>query len=190
MTYESSIRNQYISWKDTRVLQGDILEQVSFTIGGINSQEKLAGEYYKLKYAVVMSQDCDLQWHSEAVASGDLESRALLKTVLVCPAYAFDQFLQGSYIEGANYKQLSIGGKNGVDLKRNDKYKRYHFLDFNEEAGVNDLIIDFKEFYTVPYSVIEDTRKTSYVATINEMFRENLSQRFANYISRIGLPEL
>jgi hypothetical protein len=29
-----------------------------------------------------------------------------------------------------------------------------------------------------------------YLATFNKLFRESLSQRFSNYLSRIGLPEL
>ena len=64
---------------------------------------------------------------------------------------------------------------------------RYHYLtDINEELP--NLIIDFKIFYTLPYDYIFLNYDDYYTCSLNELIRENLSQRFFNYHARIGLP--
>lgn len=62
-------------------------------------------------------------------------------------------------------------------------------LEGKTELGVPEFVIDFKHFFTVPVDVVYKQRKTIYIATIGELYREELSQRFANFLSRIGLPD-
>lgn len=41
---------------------------------------------------------------------------------------------------------------------------------------------------TVPRNELYKIHSDLYVLTLSELFREELSQRFTNFISRIGLP--
>lgn len=167
-------------------MQGDLLEGLSFAIGKITQDSKLKGENIELKYAVVMTQDCDLLSHHRAMADGKENGRAILRTVLVCPAYAYEQFKLGTHIADRELERLS---NKTADIVPNDKLKRYHYLAESSGHGITKLILDFKDFYTVPYDILVEAKKSGYTATINELYRENLSQRFANFISRIGLPD-
>jgi len=68
---------------------------------------------------------------------------------------------------------------------------RYHYLGNAEEQQVPELILDFKHYFTIPRDIAyRPDFKKCYLATMDDLFREHLSQRFANYLSRIGLPEL
>ena len=70
--------------------------------------------------------------------------------------------------------------------KNNDP--RYHFLSDSEKNVLPNLIIDFKIFYTLPYDYIFFRYADIYTCSLNELFRESLSQRFFSYHSRVGLP--
>lgn len=50
-------------------------------------------------------------------------------------------------------------------------------------------MIDFKIYYSLPIEYLIQYYKQEYVATVNELFHERLSQRFADYFNRIALPE-
>lgn len=186
MTYASSIKAKYKDWKTAdRLVQGDIYKDLSFVMG-VKTQAELDIEAINLRYAIVLSQDCDLNSHQRALDSGKTENRSLLPSVLVCPAYPLEQFFSGEHIEGKNLGLLQ--GKRD-SIKNNEKNKRYHYIESDTKTGLTDLVVDFKHFYTVGYEVLMSVRATSYVTTINELYRENLSQRFAQFLSRIGLPD-
>lgn len=52
-----------------------------------------------------------------------------------------------------------------------------------------ELILDFKHFVTVPRNVLLELKPQAYVASLGQLFRDRLSQRFANYLARIALPD-
>ncbi len=71
----------------------------------------------------------------------------------------------------------------------NNNNPRYHYLEkFNDYS--KNYIIDFKIFYTIPYEYISSKFEECYYMSLNELFREDLSNRFFNYHSRIGLPPI
>jgi len=74
-------------------------------------------------------------------------------------------------------------------IKQNN-VDRYHFLSEDKDLQVPDLLIDFKTYYAVGIEWVLAKYQSCYLATINELFREDLSRRFSNYLSRIGLPDL
>lgn len=78
-----------------------------------------------------------------------------------------------------NYKQIKDQNKD-----------RFHFLDQDQELQVPELVVDFKHYYAIPRDTLFRMYEKHYLATINQLFREFLSQRFANYLSRIGLPDI
>lgn len=73
---------------------------------------------------------------------------------------------------------------------RDQNNARYQFLEPDLELLVPELVIDFKHYYAIPRATLFKMYKEHYLVTINQLFREFLSQRFSNYLSRIGLPIL
>jgi hypothetical protein len=78
--------------------------------------------------------------------------------------------------------------KHGKELMRNNN-PRYHYLKFPSDISVPDSIIDFKHYFTVNVEYLKTVKKDSFVCSLKPLFREQLSHRFAFFLSRIGLPD-
>jgi protein gp37 len=49
-------------------------------------------------------------------------------------------------------------------------------------------VADFKHYFSVHVPYLERARRTNFVCRLSDLFREDVSQRFAAYLGRIGLP--
>lgn len=181
--YVSKIKEAYIKPRKARLCQGDILRDIVLVIGAQNNEEHTE---LILPYAIIMTQDCDI--------SGDYRDRVKkiktdkrLPTILLCPAYTAAQFHEGSHLDGLTLPPKSVRERDKI--RANDEMKRYHYLPARSELSIPEMVIDFKHFYTAPVDILYKQRKQLYIGTINELYREELSQRFAYYLSRIGLPD-
>ncbi len=173
--------------EDDRLYQGDILKDLSFVTGAPEKEEDK--ELIYLRYAIILSQDCDLERDFNDRESNVMDRDKYLRSLLVCPAFDLETFSQGKHL-GDDWL---IKTKNTGDIekiKQNDSLKRYHFLLAEKDPLVPELVLDFKHFFTLPRDFLYKQKKEIYVASLNEIFREELSQRFSNYLSRIGLPEI
>lgn len=72
---------------------------------------------------------------------------------------------------------------------KTNKNERFYFLKESSEMKLPDLVIDFKRFYAVPREIIYQIEENKYISSLNVPYREDVTRRFANYISRIGLPD-
>jgi hypothetical protein len=141
-----------------------------------------------LPYAVMLSQDCDLEWDHRTRQPGVAVSHdKYLSVMLVCPAYPAAQLRAGTHLEGLKMQPLNSATWKLVTQNKND---RYHYLCEGPEFGIPELALDFKHYRTVPRQTLIDCLDNgSALGTLRPLYREHLSQRFANYLSRIGLPE-
>lgn len=163
-----------------RYMQGDILklEEDGIEVWGI---------VYNAPYLIILSQDCDLQ--QDFTAREVWKEDKYIDHVLVAPAFLYKQLIQGTHREGMGMQQIGSSTKQSDILKNNDK--RYHTVQ-TKEGESNDigrLTIDFKLFFTIPRNLLYEKFFDKYYCSLNELYREDLSLRFANFISRIGLPE-
>ena len=184
--FKSKIKSQYRENNNKRLYQGDILKDLKFVIG--DPKIETEKDVFCLPFAVILSQDCDIQCDFFCRESNENQDKFLL-SLLICPAFPIEEFSQGKHLEPW---QMEIFEEKLIErIKKNDKYKRYHFLQGEPLLSIPELIIDFKQFFTLPRNFLYKQKKDKkYVASLNEIFRERLSQRFSNYLSRIGLPEL
>lgn len=181
--YVSKIKTPYRLYRKSRICQGDIFQDLFVSIGGKNG----ANDDFDLPYSVVLTQDCDLEQDFNERRAKTGKNDKHIDTVLICPAYPIDLFSAGTHLKNRVMQTYIKGALDKV--KRNDELKRYHYLAEDLDHGVPDLVIDFKHFFTIPRDVLYKQRKESYVTSINEVYREYLSQRFTNYLGRIGLPD-
>ena len=65
---------------------------------------------------------------------------------------------------------------------------RYHYLHFNEESKLPDMVIDFKHFFTISTEQMYDNLGKR-VCSVEKLYRKKICQRFAFFQSRIGLPD-
>ena len=186
----SAIKSRYIKHSDARLCQGDILRDVTL----LETTQKFGSDDLDvfertLPYVVVLTQDCDLE-QDEKNRTDDKkqDDDKFLQSVLLCPAYQSLSVRAGTHLEGLGLKMQSINRANWNLVEQNTS-PRYHFLPEEPSAQLPELVLDFKQYFTSPRAFMYTRYKANYVTTLGPLFRESLSLRFANYLSRIGLPE-
>ncbi|MYM24833.1 hypothetical protein GTP46_19540 [Duganella sp. FT135W] len=189
----SSKRSTYCESIGDRYRQGDVLRDVKIIEWAEVVDDALEVTERRLPYAVVLSQECDLE-HDYANRNNlekcKTDTDKFLQTILLCPAYPAAQLRVGAHLQELEQKMQKFNSEQWKRLKQNNDY-RYHYLVEDEDKQVPELVIDFKHYFTIPRSVAYRPEfRSNLTASLDDLFREHLSSRFAYYLSRIGLPEL
>lgn len=170
-----------------RISQRDIFKDITIIedFENIGSEMHLRKLYFP--FVICLNQDCDLNSDKRASDSGQFNKDCRLLHFLVAPVFTVDSFLASDYW-GNIFADVNTIGKKGFGKVENNEVSRYHFLHFpNDSRITHDFIIDFKHFFTVSsrymYKNIDKR-----LCSIDVLYRELVNQRFANYLSRIGLP--
>ena len=176
-----------------RICQGDIFRNVYFyeRIKEI-SQDELEIVKIMFPYIVVLSQDCDLNSDYFKFVK---DERNLL-SVIVAPIYRAENIFEGNIGNiGLNITNIRMAFskryenvKKFVEGVNKSEFERYHCI-YIEDIP---YIIDFKHHFSVSISELMEKKRNNsdrqYIYSIPTLEREKLTQRFSNYLSRIGLP--
>ena len=179
--------------KAERIKQGDILTDVEYieyadVIDGVIKISKI-----RFPLVIVLTQDCDLTWDFDSRKWVTGTQDKYLFSAIVAPLYNYEHFILGDHLSELGQKMQTISAKLiKTDNKnlRNNENPRYHFLEFDDNIPIVNSVIDFKHYFTVNITKLQEHKDKHYICTVSELFRERISQRFANYLSRIGLPEM
>jgi len=118
---------------------------------------------------IIMSQSCDLKQRK-------------LNLVLVCPYWELEEFEK-------RYDFLK--SRDGKETLRRGNIPGYHLLNKCKLNGINTdyLVVDFRSVYSVPYDFLENFKKSKEKRIrLLPPYREHLSQAFARFFMRVGLP--
>lgn len=144
--------------------------------------------------AIVLTQACDLQQDFSARKKIIEEQKGnqdkFLISVIVAPVYNFEDFRQGLHLEQLGF-QMEPKGKRTKSMCDNiikNENKRYHYLNFDKDVDIVESVIDFKHYFTVTVNYLNSIYEKNYVCSVESLYREFISQRFSNFLSRIGLP--
>lgn len=144
---------------------------------------------------MIVTQDCDLEqdWKAQV----EHQSRGLedpgdkgLRHIMLVPAYVADAFREGQHIEGRTMRPWNT---KEIERVQKQEHKRYDYL--SRESGLleQNLVVDFKHYFTVErdcfYRNSKETGAFEYLCTLGILYREALTRRFCEYLSRIGFPE-
>ena len=155
--------------------QGDLLDSCPILIPSVNILDTTEGNQYELDgyiqefNVVVMSQSCDLEQEK-------------LDLGLVCPYWSLEEFSQ----ENDYFKSR----KGREDLRRGN-IPGYHVLRRCELSGweSDTHVVDFRNVYSLPYPFVKSlANKRSQRLRLLPPYREHLSQAFARFFMRVGLP--
>jgi len=188
----SEVNLPYFKSSLVRYEQGDILRDVTLIQWADLDKERVLSVVERtLQYCVIISQECDLEHDYNTRAKDDGATKdKYLQTLLISPAYQAETFRQGDHLQQLGMKMERINSEAWGRIKQNN-LARYHYLESHQDFQIPELVVDFKHYVTVPREVIyREQFNTCYVATIEIMYRDHLSSRFAHYLSRIGLPNL
>jgi hypothetical protein len=187
----SRISNYYRKYDAERIVQGDILRAVKFRDWDWDTKKNDIIIYEKkLPYITILTQDCDLEQDYRYRTTEVKNQDKFLQPILVCPAYGWEDFIKGDHLVDYKLKMEIISSSDQKKKIKQQQIPRYHYLEEDLENQISPLVIDFKHYYTFPVEFLRHIYKEHYAYSMEELFREALSQRFSFYLSRIGLPEI
>jgi hypothetical protein len=168
---------------DTRVKQGDIFRDLQFKY----ANEDGSTDAVTFPFWIVLSQDCDLEHDFNATNGVYANQDKRLQTILACPAFVSEQLKSGTHMQQLSWAMQTWNSDLWKSIKNNRDY-RFHLLSADISISLPELVVDFKRFFTLPREYVYSNTENR-VTTMENLFREAISQRFAYYLSRVALPE-
>jgi hypothetical protein len=151
------------------LLQGDFFDSCPIVIPPLEvTVGRVPAEVIEYD-VVVMSQSCDLEQRK-------------IDLVLVCPVWPLQEFEARSDF---------FKSRDGKEALRRGNVPGYHLLN---ECGIKGfdkgyLVVDFRNVYSVPLDFLTEFGKTTdQRLRLLSPYREHLSQAFARFFMRVGLP--
>lgn len=180
----AKIRNS----NETRISQCDLFHDIDIVEKIKEGDNGIEITYIHFPMVICLNQDCDLNSDDRDKKNADSNKNCRLLHLVIAPVFNFDLFKQGEhwgdiFQPGESYK----AGKTSTNKIIKNEDPRFHYLHFEDDSKLPDMIIDFKHCYTVSTDTLYaniDKR----LCSLSDLYREKISQRFAYFISRIGLP--
>ena len=178
-----------------RVVQGDIISEVDY-IERVSEKSGVI-EVHKIRFplVVVLTQDCDLEQDYRvrfpSVEKPSATQDKYLMSVLVAPLYNVEHVYEGEHLSELQQHMAKINRRatEGRNLTQNER-PRYHYIEFPSTVPVVPSVVDFKHYFSVNGEDLRAVKKRKFVCRVSELYREDLCLRFANYLARIGLPDV
>jgi len=174
-----------------RISQGDIYRDVEFIEYVIEKKGDIELSKIVFPLVIILTQDCDLEqdykirWSRKKPNNQD----KMLLSVLVAPLYNVEHIYQGEHLSELGLQMQSISKKSThSNFLRHNEIPRYHYLLFPQNINIVPSVIDFKHYFSVNIEYIKKIKRKQFVCSIPPLHREEISHRFASFLSRIGLP--
>lgn len=179
--------------RQARICQGDIFRDIDFIEYASEKSGIIEVSKIVFPLIIILTQDCDLEqdykfrWSKQPVKTQD----KWLISVLVAPIYNVEHVYEGKHLSELDMKMSEINRTKspGKNLRKNE-VPRYHYLEFPEHIDIVPSVIDFKHYFSVNVKYLKQIKKDNFVCQVSVLYREDLSHRFAAYLSRIGLPRI
>lgn len=180
---------------DEYIHQGDFIKDVKYFEKYSEKDGEIEISLINFPLAVILTQECDaVQDYDNRIKNNDntdVCNHQYLLSVIAAPVYNIEDIKEGLHLENLNLKYKRLNSDEMKKIKQN-REARYHYMKI-EVAPTKyiEYIIDFKHYFTinVEQAINHKKNKDNFQFTLDNLFKESVSQRFANYLSRIGLPE-
>lgn len=132
----------------------------------------------KLIDSIILSQSCDL-------------ANNKIQIVLVCPYFSLKTFVENLPNLPEKEKSRNKVIQKNIDILKKGYLPGYHLLNKSMDNDITDyIVVDFRNVYGIQIDNLQniaeilDTRQR-----LLPPYREHLSQAFARYFMRVGLPQ-
>jgi hypothetical protein len=174
----------------TRVCQGDIISDVEHVerVNVNGDRVNLSLIVYPL--VIVLTQDCDLEQDFSVrwARKEGVDDDKLMCSILLAPLFNYEHLRTGEHLKELGRTTQKINSEKGKNIKTNQT-ARYHYLEFPDEVPIVPSVIDFKHYFSADVEYLKEIKPKQFVCKVAELYREDISHRFAGFLSRIGLPE-
>ena len=177
-----------------RIMQGDIYKNIDYIeyVAEVHNEDnhEIVTSLIVFPYVIVLTQDCDLRSdHLFRMENKSTQDKYLL-SVIVAPLYNAEQVKTGTHLTDIGRKMEPFPNSTKFkEMLYTNEIPRFHYVKFPIDSEIPESIIDFKHYFTVNVNYLMDIRAPRYVCKVKELYRERISQRFSNFLARIGLPD-
>ncbi|MFG0287024.1 MAG: hypothetical protein ACF8CQ_02560 [Rhodopirellula sp. JB044] len=186
-----SLRETYLQSVAGALRQGEILSdvvQVTLDVAGgyPNESEEHPIDRVVYPFAVVASQDCDLDWDYKNRVGNDKKPDKELPSIWLLEAFPAQAVRDRKDVN-----------RNVWNFVSSNKHERYHFLETIpleldlEGQGIQELTLDFKRYFCLPSDELYaqlNSGQAKRRCRLSSPYLEHLSARLAYYQSRVALP--
>ena len=163
--------------KNNEITQGDIILNCPIPLPNkelfqailTNKEELEASLDIKQTNIIILSQACDI-------------SNDKVDSIVVCPVWTLKTLKESNKYYKSSKARESL---------RQGKEPSYHLLNNYSSAGIEQeySIVDFHRIYSLPKEYLKNiANNTAIRLRLLPPYREHLSQAFARYFMRVGLP--
>lgn len=191
----STTSKAFISQLTDQICQGDIFQNVRYSYIDSEDDEGVNIVEFEFPMAIIISQACDVIAMEEVVNNKAGKPAKFMPSILMCPIYDKSASKSGEHIKDA-FSQLSLKIVEEHiyfkdDLKIADKDWHYRFHSLTIETGTENVlenaIIDFKHYFTVPISYLISHKKDR-LLHLDDLFAEQITLKFSTYLARVAIP--
>lgn len=181
------------SVKNTSLRQGEILTNVVQYRPTVNGSSQLLEEItfdmIVHPYAIVVTQDCDLDWDYRAREENRGPSTKLLNSVILCE---IDTAKGVRAIE-----DKGTMNSNEWNLVKTQRHERYYFFEKIPvecelgQIGLPELTADFKKIFGIDSADLYrqiDSDRAKRRALLTSPYLEHFSRRYYSFHGRVALP--
>ncbi|WP_373543912.1 hypothetical protein [Chamaesiphon sp.] len=143
-------------------------------------------------YAIVTTQDCDLDWDYTARNSQEVESLKLLNSIILCEITTAQEIKDTRDINGKQVMDSKTW-----NLVKSHRHERYYFFEKVssecevEKEGLPELTADFKKVFGMDAATLYRQIEIGMVkrrTTLISPYSEHFSRRYHSFHDRVALP--
>jgi hypothetical protein len=179
--------------KNTSLRQGEILTgviQYNPVVSEVSQEaQELSFEQVIHPYAIVVTQDCDLDWDYRARQSDKVQPSKLLNSIILCEIAAAR--------EVRDIADKSVMNSGEWNLVKSQRHERFYFFEKIptecelEQIGLPELTADFKKVFGIDAAVLYRQLElgiTKRRAVLSSPYLEHFSRRYHGFHGRVALP--
>lgn len=182
--------------QDEPICQGDIFRNIKYSYIDNEDNENVDIVELTFSHAIIISQGCDVISMSNLETEQSGKVTKFMPSILMCPIYNKSMVRNAAHLSNI-VKELcpevtleSYFNSDDLKVTKKDWHYRYHYLSISngKDSILNDAIIDYKHYFTVPAQYLIKERGNR-ICRLDSIYAEQITLKFAVYLSRVAIPD-
>ena len=184
--------------EDDNICQGDVFKNIRYIYIDEEDDDEVQIIEFTFPMALIISQACDVNAMGNIITQNSGKATKFMPSILMCPVYDATEAKSSNHLlQVFNELNIARSGepvdnlftKEDMNIASKDWHYRFHKLkvSFNEKVVVDDAIIDFKHYFTVPASYLIKNRQNR-LFRLKGIYAEQITLKFATFLSRVAIP--
>lgn len=176
--------------------QGDVFRNVKYSYIDSEDDSSVNIIEYQFPMAIIISQACDVAFMDKLISDRTGKPTKFMPSVLLCPIYEREIAKSGNHLKNVfdtlsiKYTEDYIFVKNDLKVSEKNYHYRLHTLsvEYKDKMAITNAVIDYKHYFTVPITYLINN-KNNRIFRLEDVYAEQITQKFSNFLSRVATPD-